>query len=458
MISRSSQPRRVAVIGAGWAGLAAAVRAVQLGHRVSLFEAARQPGGRARSVPATLPDGREVVLDNGQHILIGAYTDTLALMRTVGVDPERALLRRPLALCFPDGSGLRLPDWPAPLDAAWGIARARGWRWGERLALLRTALGWRRAGFTCDAAASVADLCATLPPRLQREFIEPLCVSALNTPMAQASGTVFLRVLKDALFSQRGSSHLLLPRVPLGELLPEAALRWLTAHGAAVHLGERAGVGLGERAAVPLAGANGTAPTWAVAGQPFDAVLLAVAAQNVAPALAEPAQAATEQIATQVQSWQALAAGLRYEAITTVYAQAAAGGAATLPLPMLALRPDAQHPAQFVFDRDAITGDGHGNNAATRLLAFVVSASDGERAIVEAAVVRQARAQLGLAVTPVRTLTEKRATFACTPALVRPPQRIAPGLLACGDYVQGPYPATLEGAVRSGLAAVEALG
>lgn len=456
MKSRSSQPRRVAVIGAGWAGLAAAVRAVQLGHRVSLFEAARQPGGRARSVPATLPDGREVVLDNGQHILIGAYTDTLALMRIVGVDPERALLRRPLALCFPDGSGLRLPDWTAPLDAAWGIARARGWRWGERLALLRTALGWRRAGFTCDAAASVADLCAALPARLQREFIEPLCVSALNTPMAQASGTVFLRVLKDALFSQRGGSHLLLPRVPLGELLPEAALRWLTAHGAAVHLGERVVVGLGERAAVPLAGADGDAPTWAVAGQPFDAVLLAVAAQNMAPALAGLAQAATEQIANQMQSWQAQAAGLRYEAITTVYAQAAAGEAATLPLPMLALRPDAQHPAQFVFDRDAITGDS--GSSATRLLAFVVSASDGERAAVEAAVVRQARAQLGLAVTPVRTLTEKRATFACTPALVRPPQRIAPGLLACGDYVQGPYPATLEGAVRSGLAAAEALG
>jgi hypothetical protein len=65
-------------------------------------------------------------------------------------------------------------------------------------------------------------------------------------------------------------------------------------------------------------------------------------------------------------------------------------------------------------------------------------------------VVAQAREQLGLVVEPLRTITEKRATFACTPGLQRPPMAVAPGLLACGDYVTGPYPATLEGAVRSG--------
>ena len=54
-------------------------------------------------------------------------------------------------------------------------------------------------------------------------------------------------------------------------------------------------------------------------------------------------------------------------------------------------------------------------------------------------------------------MTERRATFACTPALARPPLALAPGLLACGDYVEGPYPATLEGAVRSALLAVEAM-
>ena len=80
------------IVGAGWAGLAAAVAAVDAGHQVTVFEAARMPGGRARAVPATMADGRVVLLDNGQHILIGAYTDSLSLMRQVGVDVDAALL------------------------------------------------------------------------------------------------------------------------------------------------------------------------------------------------------------------------------------------------------------------------------------------------------------------------------------------------------------------------------
>jgi len=87
----------------------------------------------------------------------------------------------------------------------------------------------------------------------------------------------------------------------------------------------------------------------------------------------------------------------------------------------------------------------------------VVSASQGEREVLQGQVLRQARLQLGLDLQAVQTVVEKRATFACTPGLQRPPRRLAPGLLACGDYTEGPYPATLEGAVRSGLAAARAL-
>ena len=92
--------------------------------------------------------------------------------------------------------------------------------------------------------------------------------------------------------------------------------------------------------------------------------------------------------------------------------------------------------------------------AAQGVLAFVVSASVGERAAVQAAVLQQAACQLGLDnLQAIQTVVEKRATFACTPGLRRPPAAIAPGLWAAGDHVDGPYPATLEGAVRSGLAA-----
>jgi hypothetical protein len=117
---------------------------------------------------------------------------------------------------------------------------------------------------------------------------------------------------------------------------------------------------------------------------------------------------------------------------------------------MVALRNDAKHPAQFVFDRGQLDG--------TRgLLAFVVSASNGDKETLERQVLTQARTQLGLYLTPVQTVIEKRATFACTPALQRPAQKVAPGLWACGDYVAGPYPATLEGAIRSGVSAAESV-
>ena len=454
---------KVAVIGAGWAGMAAAIAHVQAGRQVTVFEAARTVGGRARAVPATLPDGSAVVLDNGQHILIGAYAESLRLMRHVGMDPSAALLRLPLTLQFPDGQGLRLPDLAPPFDALLGIVQARGWGWADKLALLRTATAWQLRGFRCAAGTSVAKLCASLTPRLMAEFIDPLCVSALNTPADQASGQVFLRVLQDSLFSGRGGSNLLLPRVDLGSLFPQAAARWL------VQPGRRAQVLTGHRAlrieplpggrwqvacaAVPPAAADsGSAPGESTARAPFRQTLPPEVFDHVT--LACPSWEASRLVAgvahmaglADAARWSALANQLRFEAITTVYAHAAG---ARLPQPMLALRNTAQRPAQFVFDRGQL--DGHAG-----LLAFVVSASDGDRQQIEQNVLRQAAEQLALpGLQPVLTVAEKRATFACTPGLQRPAQQVVPGiggLTACGDYVDGPYPATLEGAVLSGTA------
>ncbi|WP_395055582.1 hydroxysqualene dehydroxylase HpnE [Polaromonas sp.] len=415
---------RVAVIGAGWAGCAAAVEATRLGQQVTLLEAARIPGGRARRIDGQWHDGSALPLDNGQHILIGAYSETLRLMADLGLDASTLLLRMPLRLQFPDGSGLLFPSLPAPLDAFAGILRARGWSWRDKTSLLLAATRWQLSGFRCAPELSVAQLCRKLTPGVMATLIEPLCVAALNTPAGRASGQVFLRVLRDALFSQSGGSNLLLPRTDLSALLPNAALAWLAQRGADVRLGTRV-------LTLAPAGAG-----WQVDGETFERVILAC----------PPGEAARLVLNTGLpcEAWAAQANGLRFEAITTVYVSSAGS---RLAQPMLALHasaPEGDAPAQFVFDRGQLGGpDG--------LLAFVVSASQGDSAALTQRVLAQARQQLGLTqAIAVQTIVEKRATFACLPGLLRPGAQLLPGLLACGDYVDGPYPATLEGAVRSG--------
>ncbi len=417
---------KIAVIGAGWAGLAAAVRATEAGHAVTVFEMAAQAGGRARELQV---DG--LALDNGQHILIGAYRETLALMRTVGVDIDAAFHRRPLELRYPDGRGLRLPRGPAALVFALGVARARGWGWRDKLALLRAAAGWALAGFRCAPGTSVDTLCRGLPPAVRELMIDPLCVAALNTPAPQADAAVLLRVLKDALFGGAGGADLLLPRRSLGALLPAPTLAWLQSRGAVVRLGTRV---------QQLHAAQG--PGWQVDGESFDAVVLACSAAEAA----RLAQAIHP-------TWAAQAQVLRYEPIVTVYLYAPG---ARLPAPMTALLEGPEAPAQFAFDHGAL-------GATPGVFAFVLSGAqswvDQGLETCAAAVLQQAAQAFPPGIWPqpptvLRCVAEKRATFRCIPGLQRPPAAIAPGLVAAGDYVAGPYPATLEGAVRAGVAAV----
>jgi squalene-associated FAD-dependent desaturase len=425
---RDAAPRRVAVVGAGWAGLAAAVESTQRGHAVTLYEMAAQAGGRARQVDQ---DGH--ALDNGQHILIGAYTHTLALMRCVGMDPAAAFLRMPMRLATPDGIGLHLPGGPPALAFMRGVLAHRGWRLRDKLQLLSTAGGWMLQGFRCAEGLSVADLTHRLPAAVREFLIDPLCVAALNTPAADASGTVFLRVLHDALASGPSSADLLLPRQRLSALLPDPALRWLASAGGRIRLGHRV-----ETLAAHSAG-------WQVDGEAFDHVILAASAREAAR-LAQPVNPA----------WAAQAQALQYEPIITVYLRSPG---TRLPQPMALLASDATaRPAQFVFDHSHLDGsDG--------LLAFVISGAQpwvdqGMEATLNAtlAQARQALAQgLRSPLEVVRVFTEKRATFRCTPGLRRPAARVAAGLGAAGDHVAGPYPATLEGAVRSGQQAAHAM-
>ncbi|MCU0869972.1 MAG: FAD-dependent oxidoreductase, partial [Burkholderiales bacterium] len=226
-VARPAASVDVVVIGAGWAGLAAAVALVQGGRRVEVLEAATAAGGRARRV--TL---HGLPLDNGHHLLMGAYRATLALLDTVGA-PRDGLHRMPLTLHVPDHLALQGAPLPAPLGLAVGLLRADGLQWRERLAAVRLLTALRHAHFRTPPGETAAQLFARTrqPARLVHLLWAPLCVAALNTEIENADAQVLANVLRDALCDTRAASDFLLPARDLGALLPDPAARWLDARG-----------------------------------------------------------------------------------------------------------------------------------------------------------------------------------------------------------------------------------
>jgi squalene-associated FAD-dependent desaturase len=267
----------------------------------------------------------------------------------------------------------------------------------------------------------------------------PLCLAALNTPPETASAQVFLAVLRDSLGARRKASDMLLPRHDLSALFPDAAARWLQQRGADIRLGAKI-------SALAPQGAG-----WLVDGAPFDAVVLAASPVAAAALLAPLADAAP--VAAQLSAF-------TYEPITTCYLQYEPG--LRLPRPFFALEDDpaAGRWAQFVFDRGQLDA------AQAGLLATVTSAAGGAAALPQPDLARAVAGQLAGAFgrpelgSPAwcKVVTEKRATYACTAGMARPPNATPlPGLVLAGDYTAGDYPATLEMAVRSGVAAAALL-
>ena len=422
-------PLRVAVVGGGWAGLAAAVELSAANAKVTVFEAGRSPGGRARG---SLLDGR--ALDNGQHILIGAYHETLRLMRQVGAAPERTCLRLPLTLHYPcSGLALRLPRLPAPLHLAFGLLTASGCSGKEKIAAARFVRALEKTAYRLPEALTVSALLDAHDQRgaLRKGLWEALCLAALNTAPEHASAQIFANVLRDSLGGHRSATDLLLPAADLGQLFPAPAASFITSRGGELRTACRID------ALAPL-----------LEGNDFDHLILACAPQHAARLLAPlPATAATAaQLATYA-----------YEPIGTLYAEYPSH--VRLPIPMLGLAGGiGAGLGQWVFDRGALRG-------APGQLAFVLSAhgawDDHDDAALAATLHEELEAALGRRLPPPhwsRSVRERRATFACRPQLPRPAtQTTHPGLWLAGDYTCADYPATLEGAVRSGVAAARAI-
>jgi squalene-associated FAD-dependent desaturase len=420
---------RVAIIGAGYAGMAAATELAAAGKEVTVFEASRTLGGRARAIEL-----EGLTLDNGAHIFVGAYVETLRLMRLVGAEPERLLRRVPLHLEYPGELCIAAPKLPAPLHLAWALLAARGLSWSEKFAAIRFMQGLKRAHFRlpADIAAAEHFRRERQPERLVRYLWEPLCVAALNTPIERASAQVFANVLRDSLAAGRAASDLLLPTVDFSRLFPEPAAAFVAAHRGEVRRETRVGAISrdGERFRLDDHGS-------------FAQVIVAVAPQHLPKLLADLPE--TSAIAAQVNAF-------AWEPIVTAYL--AYPEHVRLPFAMAGV---AGGSAQWLFDRGQI-------HAQPGLIAAVISAhgrhEDTEPTELCARIHREvARIVPKLPDTRwSRVITEKRATFACTPGLSRPPTTPPlPGLFLAGDYVAGDYPATIEGAARSGIKAARAL-
>lgn len=435
----------IAVVGAGWAGLAAALRLRDAGHRVTVYEASRTMGGRARRLDH--PDF-DHPLDNGQHILLGAYAETLALMRRLDCDPGAGLLRSPLHLESADGAfRLHAPRLPAPLHALAALLRARGLGHGGRRAVLRLMLGLRRTGWRVPADWTVRDLLDRhgQPEAPRRLLWAPLCLAALNTPPESASAGLFACVLRDSLGGRRAASDLLLPRVDLGALWPEAA----------AHLCD---LRLGCPARKLEAGRDGIR----IDGESHAGAVLAVPPYAAARLLRDlPAADGSRELLSMLQAY-------RYQPIATLTLKLL--GAWRLPRPMMMLNEDASrgHHGQWLFDRSWLAGR---DSDCEGELAVVVSAAGAVREAGRTGfgegLVEQVRAQLArhparlppMPEVAARALVvEKRATFSAVPGLARPPARTPwPRLVLAGDWTDTGYPGVLEGAVRSGLRAARAL-
>jgi squalene-associated FAD-dependent desaturase len=427
---------RVAVVGAGWAGLAAATTLSDYGVDVTVFESARQAGGRARRV-----EWNGLAIDNGQHLLVGAYRETLALLRQVGIDPDAALLRLPMRIEVPGRFSMRLPGLPAPLHLAIGLFAASGVSFEEKLAAARFIRRLQARGYRLQGDCTVADWLDDQGQHgvLREHLWNALCIAALNTRPKEASAQVFANVLRDTLGGARAATDFLLPRIDLGALLPDAATRHLAARGARLRCPERV------RAVRPEGAA------WVVsidaADEAFDRIILAVGAPHVAALLPEDRR---------VNRLRQTLDRLTYEPIGTAYLRYPQG--CRLPSPILALNSE---PAQWVVDRGRLAPAGDG------LLAHVLSARGPWEALGDEALVRVLDARLRDALPACRSwpgpiehfvIREKRATFRCVPDLERPTTVTAmPGLWLAGDYVRGDYPGTLEAAVISGRAAAHAV-
>lgn len=425
MPESSASSLKVAIVGGGWAGMAAAVELADAGVAVTVYEAARTLGGRARRV-----DVNGVALDNGLHILIGAYREALRLIEKVRRPHSPAgLVRLPLSLRVEPDFRLRAPRLPAPLNLAVALLSARGLSMRDRFDAVRFMQKQRALKFRCEDSLTVDQLLRRYgqAESLTQRLWGPLCISALNTLPVEASAAHFLAVLRDSFTGPRDASDLLLPTQDFSALFPEPAKAFVEARGGNVRIGESV------RRVQPVAnGVNIDASDSAH----YSHAVIAVGPHQLSHVAG--AIDALQPVINRVSAFQ-------YRPIHSVFLQYP--DEVSLPEPMIGFR---EGISQWVFDRGRLS-------AQRGLLGVVISASGDHADLPQQKLARRVHAELDKRFSlPAprwhQIIAEKRATFACTPGLLRPDNATPlPALFLAGDYTASEYPATLETAIRSGV-------
>jgi hydroxysqualene dehydroxylase len=460
----------VAIVGAGWAGLSAAITCIEAGKTVVLFDAAPQGGGRARHLTVQFSDDLKVDLDNGQHLLIGAYTSCAAMMKKVNAQP---LLRNRLSLQTEAGIFLKseVPEglmwkWldallPAMPKRGFSFIKAKGFTTTDKIAIMsalaRLSVGRKAACWDgyCQINETVEALLARLrqPQTLLQNFWNPLCIATMNTMPQQADAATFCRVLRDTFGNPIfEASDFLLPATHLGASFPEPALAWLKEKGCEIQL--RTNVTSIRRASETHSSI--------VINELIEAkkLILAIPPNNAHRLLKTLGN--TENFDTSLTPL----ASFAYLPIATAYlAWELPDVAQKLPtIYMLNDLRSSARPGQWLFNRGVVrTGI-----KQYALASVVVSAWDGSVSLEELSnQVRQQVASIDDLPLPeadfAKAIIDKKATLACTPdrpklfgdylqtlGSKQTAGKLFDGIFLAGDYCYPLYPATLEGAVRSG--------
>jgi len=427
------------VIGAGCAGFSAATALTDRGARVLVVEARPGIGGRATAF--TDPETGERV-DNGQHILMGCYTDTLEFLERIGAS-DRVRWQSGLNVSMIDRQGrestLALPSLPSPLHFLAGVMAWDALTWSERFSVLRAGSALRSTGNTKSGGdkplgLSVRQWLVELgqAPRLCEMFWEPLALAALNQSIDQAEASSFKRVLERVFGPDASSAALVMPAVPLDELYAEPSRRWLLERSGEVRVHSPAKVAMdGDR----LAGVRVR-----------DELIRAPIVISTVPWYAF--HALFDAPPPQLRETLANAAALDSLPIVTVNLWF---DDVVMRDPLIGL---PGRNFQWVFDRRAIVGGDASH------LSLISSGAETIVALSNDVLVRMAldeiRAALPLAPTARfrkgLAVREKRSTFSLAPDAPPRPQTESAieGFLLAGDWIETGLPATIESAVISG--------